>query len=132
MGLFRVLGMQDLEIEQKVDSCFNGEQLVQLVEKAIRENEPDRYSLIITDYSMPIMDGHIASREVRRITENDNVNLKIVIVTGHVEQQYFDEAYQHGIDKVYVKPMPVVELGRLLKEMNFIENIPKHLLKDHD
>lgn len=86
MGLFRVLGMQDLEIEQKVDSCFNGEQLVNLVEKAIRENEPDRYSLIMTDYSMPIMDGHIASREVRRIIENENVNLKIVVVTGHVEQ----------------------------------------------
>lgn len=86
MGLFRVLGMQDQDIEQKVDSCFNGDQLVKLVEKAIEENEPDRYSLIITDYSMPIMDGHIASREVRNLTENDNINLKIVIVTGHVEQ----------------------------------------------
>ena len=32
-GLMRVLGMQD--IESRVDSCYNGEQLVEHVEKAI-------------------------------------------------------------------------------------------------
>jgi CheY-like chemotaxis protein len=55
-GLMQVLGMPN-EL-QNVDVCYNGEQAVELVRKAIQEKDADRYSLILTDCSMPFMDGY--------------------------------------------------------------------------
>jgi CheY-like chemotaxis protein len=55
-GLMRILGMKyNL---QNVDVCYNGEQAVELVRKALEECDNYRYSLILTDCSMPHMDGY--------------------------------------------------------------------------
>ena len=58
MGIMKVLGVQN--VEEVVDSCFNGQEMVDHVEKAIKENDCQRYSLILTDCSMPVMDGYEA------------------------------------------------------------------------
>ena len=57
-GLLKVLGYN---MEDKIDECYNGEQSVELVKKAIQQGDVDRYSLILTDCSMPFMDGYEAS-----------------------------------------------------------------------
>ena len=56
--------------------------------------------------------------------------LKIIAITGHVEPEYILKAHAHRIDQVFPKPMPIIQLGELLEELNFIKEIPKHLLKD--
>ena len=50
---------------RRVDTCYNGKQAVDLIQKAIDEGEPQRYSLILTDMSMPYLDGYEASRLIR-------------------------------------------------------------------
>jgi len=57
-GLMRVIGVPD---STHIDVGYNGEQAVELVKKAIAEGEPDRYPLIVTDCSMPFMDGYQSS-----------------------------------------------------------------------
>ena len=37
-----------------------------------------------------------------------------------------------GIDLVYPKPLPVVDLGYKLIDMHFISELPTHLLKEDD
>ena len=65
LGFMRMLNLE--EIATTVDQCFNGLELVQLVEKSIEEGDPYRYPLILTDCSMPVMDGYAASQRVRQI-----------------------------------------------------------------
>ena len=109
-GLMRVLGMQD--IEQKVDTGYNGEQLVEHVEKAISEGDPYRYSLILTDCMMPFMDGYEAIKQVRAMLEQYQEKRPYVIaITGHVEKEYITKAEKSGMDTVYPKPLRVAELG---------------------
>lgn len=64
-GLMRVLGMSD--IESRVDCGYNGEQLVEHVQRAVDEGDPTRYSLILTNCMMPFLDGYEAVKRVRQI-----------------------------------------------------------------
>ena len=83
----RVLGVHD--IEKRVDCCYNGEQLVEHVQRAVDEGDPYRYSLILTDCSMPFMDGYEAVRRVRKILkDHTNRQVYIIAITGHVEKEY--------------------------------------------
>jgi len=65
-GLMRVLGFTQMNL---VDICYNGEQAVELIQKAIHEGAPQRYSLILTDCSMPFMDGYEASKKIRDLLQ---------------------------------------------------------------
>ena len=128
-GLMRVLGMQD--IESRVDCCYNGEQLVEHVQKAVDEGDPYRYSLILTDCMMPFMDGYEAVKRVRKILKEYNRRpLYIIAVTGHVEKEYITKAEKSGMDIVYPKPLPINELGMKLIDLNFIHKLPSHLTKE--
>ena len=129
----KVLGMKN--IEQVVHTCFDGQGLVNHVQTAIEEGDQDRYSLIFTDCSMPIMDGYEASRKVKQIYQNYHEKPYIIAVTGHVEQEYLTNAYKNGIDVIFPKPLPILELGKLLKKYQFIDQIPPNILSlddDHD
>ena len=64
-GLMTALGMQN--VADVVDTCFDGQSLVDYVQTAVSEGDPERYSLIFTDCSMPIMDGYEASRQINKI-----------------------------------------------------------------
>ena len=68
MGIMKVLGVKN--VEEVVDSCFNGQDMVDHVKKAIEENDVQRYSLILTDCSMPIMDGYEAVKQIRGLLQN--------------------------------------------------------------
>ena len=63
--MMNALGMQN--VEEVVDTCFDGQGLVDYVETAVKEGDYERYSLIFTDCSMPIMDGYEASRQINLI-----------------------------------------------------------------
>ena len=121
--------MQD--IDSRVDCCYNGEQLVEHVQKAVDEGDPYRYSLILTDCMMPFMDGYEAVKRVRKILKDYNRKpLYIIAVTGHVEKEYITKAEKSGMDTVYPKPLPINELGMKLIDLDFIHKLPSHLTKE--
>ena len=61
-------------IQGMVDICYNGEDAYNLMEKAIKENCHDRYSLILTDCNMPFMDGYEESKRIRVIRKQYRLN----------------------------------------------------------
>ena len=72
--------------------AYNGEQAITAVKKALDENDPHRYALILMDCNMPFKDGYQATKEIRELYKKEGVNRstqpKIVAVTGHVENEY--------------------------------------------
>ena len=130
-GLMRVLGM--LEIDSRVDCCYNGEQAVEYIQRAVDEGDPYRYSLVLTDCMMPFMDGYEAVKRIRTILKHYTMkSLCIIAVTGHVEKEYIAKAHDSGMDMVYPKPLPIVDLGRKLIEFEFIHELPPHLMREDD
>ena len=132
-GVLKILGLKNLN--ERVDTVFNGEELVQKVKTAIEEDDPLRYSLILTDCSMPIKDGYEAAKEVRQLYAGEIEKQRslegfprIIAITGHVEPDYFKKAFDKGIDKVFPKPLPVLELGEELQNLGFISEIPQKIL----
>ncbi|MEM8711102.1 MAG: response regulator transcription factor [Planctomycetota bacterium] len=82
-----------------VGTAAAGDTLIELVE----EHEPD---LIVTDYSMPKMNGVEA---IRRLKEN-NCSAKFVVLTMHEDVEYALEALELGIDSYVLKRAASSEL----------------------
>ena len=124
----------DPRILQFVDSGFNGEDAVALIRQAINEDDPHRYALILTDISMPHMDGNMAAKRIRELRgpeTEETGHLTIVAVTGHCETEFIKKAIEHGVDEVFPKPMTALSLGRLLKRLGLIEMIPEAIERGH-
>ena len=86
------------------------------------------------DCNMPFMDGYEATKRIRKMFLSMDVSRKqqpkIVAITGHVENEYIQRAIKCGMDKVYPKPLPIKEFGKLLMDMRFISEVPDHLRLD--
>lgn len=123
VGLMKVLKMRDIEVT--VETCHDGAQTVQLVQTAIEEGDPFRYSLIMTDCSMPNMDGYESAKRIRQLLADKVPNfgqqeLSIVALTGHTEPEFVKKAEEAGINKVYSKPMHIKTLATLLTSQGFL------------
>ena len=67
------------------------------------------YRIIFTDFSMPIMDGIQATRNIRSIFK-DKMNvprISIIGVTGHVQSEYQKSGLNTGMDEIPI-PLPVM------------------------
>ncbi|KAB8145586.1 response regulator [Chloroflexia bacterium SDU3-3] len=76
----------------------------------IREHEPD---VVITDIRMPFMDGLQLSRQLREILPNT----KIIILSGHDEFKYAQEAIQIGVTEYLLKPLSAQHLLEVLQKV---------------
>ena len=117
-------------VDEIVDTCYNGEAMVEYVKKAVEDDDFQRYSLILTDCQMPVMDGYEAVKHVRALLSCQVHKVKIIAITGHVEAEYLKKAQECGIDQVYAKPFPVGELALILHDLNFIKEIPSHIHRE--
>ncbi len=83
---------------------------------------------------MPFMDGYQSTRQIRTSYLNIDIQRelqpKIIAITGHVEQEYVQKAFNSGMDRVYPKPLPIKEFGHLLINMKLIDSVPEHLRLD--
>ena len=87
--------------------CGNGKEALKLV----NEVRPD---LIITDVSMPVMDG---IELVRRVIEDIDSDIKFILVSGHEEFEYVKSAMQLGVEHYILKPIFNEELSAVLLQI---------------
>ncbi len=82
----------------------NGKEAVEIV-----ENNINKFSLIIMDIKMPIMNGYDACLLIKQISD--------IPVIAHTADVYFnnsDKYKSHSFDEVVFKPVPISNLLRIV------------------
>jgi len=64
------------------------------------------------DCEMPVMDGHTATRQIRKLEEEGVLPLRnrIIALTGNARQGQIEAALSSGMDDVVIKPYKIDEL----------------------
>ncbi|MDX3927196.1 MAG: response regulator [Shinella sp.] len=74
---------------------------------AYRDRRP---GMILMDLSMPVMDGHQATRAIREIEQEADCRVPIVAVTAHVLDGGREECFAAGMDDYLAKPISIEKL----------------------
>lgn len=66
-----------------------------------------KYSIILTDFNMPVMNGIEATTKMRNYFAMRNITdqPKIIGITGHVLESFKEEGLRSGMDEIYGKPV---------------------------
>jgi PAS domain S-box-containing protein len=75
--------------------------------------QPDAYDLLITDFSMPHLDGVGLAREVTKVAPD----LPIMMVSGYVEGRTEQEISEAGIRLLLAKPATIDQLGTAVQQL---------------
>ena len=75
-----------------------------------------QYGLIFMDCSMPIMNGFESTHKIRKFLSECNAASQpmIIALTGHIEQEYVDHAFEVKMDEVVEKPTNVEAVREIL------------------
>ena len=73
----------EVDVDSCVDFCINGQEALKMAE--LSKKHDFKYKVILTDFSMPVMDGLEATKRLREILGD---NVPIVGVTGHATEKY--------------------------------------------
>jgi CheY-like chemotaxis protein len=71
---------------------------------------PKDFDIVVTDLSMPGMDGFGVARAIKQA----HASTPVVLTSGYVRPQDEEQAARIGIDHVILKPNTIDELGRVL------------------
>ncbi|MFC9711898.1 response regulator [Paenibacillus sp. NPDC056933] len=102
-GLYDILDWSSFEMEI-VSHAGNGQ-------AALNALSSQPVDILITDISMPIMNGLDLIREARRLQPD----IKVIILSGFNEFEYLKEGMQLGIENYLLKPINVEELESTLR-----------------
>jgi CheY-like chemotaxis protein len=121
-GIWRVLVVEDVPSQQKllvtvlkkaghsVATADNGADAVELVRR-----EP--FDIVLMDIQMPGMNGLDATRAIRQHEAQTGSHVTIVAVTAHALNGDAQKCIAAGTDAYLRKPINLVELMGLLKQM---------------
>ncbi|MEQ8220877.1 MAG: response regulator [Candidatus Eremiobacterota bacterium] len=76
-------------------------------------NEPDKFSLVITDQTMPNMSGIALARELMKIRSD----IPIILCTGYSEQVNEEQALSIGIREFIMKPFTMNNLANSIRNI---------------
>jgi signal transduction histidine kinase/DNA-binding NarL/FixJ family response regulator len=86
----------------------NGSEAIAALEK------PHEIRAVLMDWQMPIMDGVVATREIRRLEALRGTRVPIIGLTAHALSDQKSVALDSGMDEYLTKPVREEELARAL------------------
>ena len=96
----------------EVDCADNGKAAVEIIELS----EPDKYSAVLMDIQMPVMNGHEATKAIRSM-DGEKSQLPIIALTANTFETDKAEAMDAGMNAHIAKPIEPAELFAALDEV---------------
>lgn len=121
----RILLVEDNELNQEIAAeILKGagfvvdvvEDGIAAVEKMVNVSS-DCYDVILMDIQMPKMNGYIATREIRTLSDNKKANIPIVAMTANAFDEDKEKAFETGMNGFIAKPINIKELMSTLAEI---------------
>lgn len=104
-------------LAKKVDRAYNGLEALNKVKDAFMTGS-HVYGLILTDISMPVMDGFESAEEIRSFYRLQKAHQPMIVAcTGHVEEEYIKRAWACEIDEVIPKPISAACLKEVFRQV---------------
>ncbi|MGN0368024.1 MAG: response regulator [Wujia sp.] len=79
--------------------------------------QSDCYDLILMDIQMPKMNGFMATREIRTLSDNRKANIPIIAMTANAFDEDKKNAFESGMNGFVAKPIDVDNLLRTLADI---------------
>ena len=116
-----ILVAEDSEINQKIIgrqlSLVGYESEMAIDGKVALELMATRnYGMLLTDLSMPEVDGYELATRIREMEDNGSERLPIIAITGSLSDAEITKCKSVGMDDCLAKPINMDELKRVLKE----------------
>lgn len=108
-GLYDIIDWAEAELEI-VGHANNGQ-------KALEALRSVKVDILVTDISMPVMDGLELIRQARTV----HPELKVIVLSGYNEFSYLKEGMMLGIENYLLKPINIQELKATLQ--NTVEKL---------
>ena len=104
-----VLKRQLRRLGADCDLAENGQEGLQLMER-------NGYDVVITDCSMPVMDGFEMARSIRRMEAAGRPRSAIIALTANAVTGDAQRCYDAGMDAYLSKPVGLSELSRAIEQ----------------
>ena len=96
-----------------IDVAVDG---AEAVEK-ISSSKPGDYDLVLMDIQMPVMDGHEATRRIRKLDAPELASIPIIAMTANAFNEDRKAAEACGMNGFISKPVDIEELIQVLKRV---------------
>lgn len=121
----RILLVEDNELNQEIatEILQGAGFLVEIAEDGITAVDKmasalsDYYDLILMDIQMPKMNGFLATREIRTLSDNKKANIPIIAMTANAFDEDKKKAYETGMNGFIAKPIDIKTLMGTLAEI---------------
>lgn len=95
-------------------------------QEAVAHIHESLFDLVLMDIQMPVMDGHMASREIRKFEKkNDRVSTPIIALTASVLEEDKVEAQNSGMEGFACKPINFSELKAEIARVLGVKHVSK-------
>lgn len=91
----------------------NGEEAIEIFRERMKAPEKERISLVMSDLSMPVMDGRQLFDKIRKL---DNT-MPFIMITGYMVNHDLDELLAEGISGWLMKPADLEQIDKLLNRI---------------
>ncbi len=116
----KILLVEDNKINQKIGMAilkpFSNEILLaENGQEAVDKYGEFKPDLVLMDIQMPVMDGFMATRKIRKFEEENNLfRTKIVALTANALEEEKNKCFEAGMDDFIAKPFKINDIKKLL------------------
>lgn len=103
-----ILGMTHVMVEEAED----GRQALEMFEKS----ERNYYDMILMDIQMPVMDGHMAAKTIRKLRRPDAVSVPIIAMSANAFIEDVESLRLAGMNGHISKPVNIAKLLGIMED----------------